>query len=29
MLRQMPLPLNGSNTGEVSAAYPNLFTPAG
>ncbi len=23
------LPLNGRNTGEVSAAYPNLFTPAG
>lgn len=23
------LPLNGLNTGEVSARYPNLFTPAG
>ena len=23
------LPLNGRNTGEASAAYPNLFTPAG
>lgn len=23
------LPLNGKNTGEISAQYPNLFTPAG
>ena len=23
------LPLNGRNTGEVSNAYPSLFTPAG
>jgi hypothetical protein len=23
------LPINGLNTGEVSALYPSLFTPAG
>ena len=23
------LPINGMNTGEVSALYPNLFVPAG